>query len=292
MHIRPFQRPDDLPLVLGFLEAVEAATGVPPLGESKFVDLAGPGEGSGLIGGGAAISAYVYVLDHPASRLTEMELVAAPDATDEELTSMVEAVADQAEQRLLWWTFGETRAASFAAGRMPTFRTLHKLTGSLPIAEPPPILTEVRVAGFRPGVDDDVWLAVNNAAFSGHPENGAWTQADLDLRLGRDWFDPDGFRLTWVGEQLAGFCWTKRHGEEAGEIYVVAVDPAFQGRGLGRLIVLEALWYLANVGCTNAHLYVDTANESALELYQSLGLSLARVDRCFEVPKDWPQDPQ
>ena len=95
-----------------------------------------------------------------------------------------------------------------------------------------------------------------------------------------------------MSDRLAGFCWTKRHGEHTGEIHIVAVHPDFQGHGIGRQIVVEALWYLTGVGCTTAMLYVDTVNESALALYQSLGFTLDRVDRCFIVPKDWPHDPQ
>ncbi len=112
------------------------------------------------------------------------------------------------------------------------------------------------------------------------------------MRLERDWFDPDGFRLAWVGDRMVGFCWTKRHSPELGEIYVVAVHPDFQGRGYGRKIVIEALWYLADIGCSTGMLYVDTANGTALELYWSLGFTLDRVDRCFAVPNGWPHDPQ
>ena len=292
MRIRPFQAEADRRQVLDFLASVENATGVPPLGETKFVDLSGPTEGGGLIGEGDSISAYVHILHHEASHLTEMELVAAPDAADEDLTSMVEAAVAEAGGRLLWWTFGETPAATFAAGRLPVFRQVHKLAGPLPVSEPVPSFTNERVAGFRPGTDDEAWLEVNNAAFAGHPENGGWSLEDLHRRMGLSWFEADDFRLTWIGERLAGFCWTKRHDEHTGEIYVVGVHPSFQGRGLGRRVALEALTHLANTGCTDALLYVDPDNGSALELYQSLGLRLARVDRCFAVPKDWPHDPQ
>ena len=91
---------------------------------------------------------------------------------------------------------------------------------------------------------------------------------------------------------MAGFCWTKRHSPELGEIHVIGVHPAFQGRGLGRATVIEALWYLAEAGCLTGMLYVDTANETALDLYQSLGFERERVDRCFEIPNGWPHDVQ
>jgi len=141
-------------------------------------------------------------------------------------------------------------------------------------------------------MDEDAWLFANNAAFAGHAENGGWTQVAILDRQSRDWFEPEDFRLAWVGDRVAGFCWTKRHGPELGEIYVVGVHPDFQGQGLGRRIVIEALWYLARVGCTAGMLYVDTANQTALSLYQSLGFTVERVDQCVEVPKGWPQEAQ
>ncbi|NNC75826.1 MAG: GNAT family N-acetyltransferase, partial [Acidimicrobiia bacterium] len=100
------------------------------------------------------------------------------------------------------------------------------------------------------------------------------------------------FRLAWEGGRVAGFCWTKRHSADLGEIHVIGVHPDYQGKGIGRAIVLEALWYLAGVGCDTGMLYVDVANGSALLLYQSLGFELERVDRCFAIPKGWPHDEQ
>ena len=44
--------------------------------------------------------------------------------------------------------------------------------------------------------------------------------------------------------RLAGFCWTKVHDDEEpplGEIYVIAVDPDFVGRGLGRALTVAGL---------------------------------------------------
>ncbi len=115
-------------------------------------------------------------------------------------------------------------------------------------------------------------------------ENGNWTTADLEERTSREWFDAEGFRLAWTEDRVAGFCWTKRHSPEVGEIYVVAVDPEYRGRGLGRAIVIEGMHFLHSAGAATCILYVDTSNPSALELYESLGFQLERVDRCVVVP--------
>ena len=50
--------------------------------------------------------------------------------------------------------------------------------------------------------------------------------------------------------KLLGFHWTKVHAEEPGlgEVYVVGVDPAAQGRGLGATLTLVGMHHLADRG--------------------------------------------
>ena len=124
----------------------------------------------------------------------------------------------------------------------------------------------VPTRAFRVGTaDEDAWIRVNNRAFADHPDQSDMTSARLDTDLTADWFDADGFRLHEIGGRLAGFCWTKRHpatdgDPPMGEIYVIGVDPDFQGRGLGRGLVLAGLDWLDEVGETVGMLYVDADN--------------------------------
>jgi mycothiol synthase len=102
-----------------------------------------------------------------------------------------------------------------------------------------------------------------------------------------DWFDADGFRLHEIDGRLAAFCWTKIHvgepglPERAGEIYVIGVDPDFQGRGLGRQLTLAGLDAISAAGVADALLYVDAANESAVGLYAKLGFRTHRADHAY-----------
>jgi mycothiol synthase len=158
-------------------------------------------------------------------------------------------------------------------------RTLHQLL--LPstdgIDEPTPA-PGVTLRSFVPGRDEDAWLALNAAAFAHHPEQGRWTHGDLAARMAEDWFDPAGFLLAERDGALVGFHWTKVHPDGRGEVYVLGVDPAAQGLGLGATLLLAGLRHLAARGCPSVLLYVDDDNRGALHLYERYGFVRHDVD--------------
>jgi ribosomal protein S18 acetylase RimI-like enzyme len=131
--------------------------------------------------------------------------------------------------------------------------------------------------------DEPAWLAVNNRAFAGHAEQGGWTLDTVTQRMDQPWFDPDGLRLHERDGRLAAFCWTKIHESpiRTGEIYVIGVDPDFQGLGLGRELTLAGLDHMVGLGVRHAMLYVDGGNEAARALYDRLGFEVLRTDRAF-----------
>lgn len=142
------------------------------------------------------------------------------------------------------------------------------------------------VEGTRPLRDDerDGWLALSNAAFAGHPENGGWTRADLDWRVSAPWTDLSRWPVVERDGRLIAGVWTKvPPGSSTGELYVVAVDPAYQGQGLGRRVVGAALAALVEAGCTEAELYVDAQNVPAVSLYERSGFTVGRTHRCLEA---------
>ncbi len=140
------------------------------------------------------------------------------------------------------------------------------------------------VRPFRPGVDEESWLAVNNRAFASHPEQGHWDRATLLEREQEPWFDPEGFLVLEADGRMAGSCWTKVHAltePPLGEIYVIGVDPDFHGRGWGRALTRAGLDWLAGRGLSVGMLYVDADNTAAVHLYRSMGFSNDHVDRSY-----------
>jgi mycothiol synthase len=176
-------------------------------------------------------------------------------------------------------------AAAAAAG-LVLVREVLQLRCPLPAAEPDPI----GLRPFRPGIDDDAFLAVNNRAFAWHPDQSGWTPAELRSAEAEPWFDADGFLLHEREGRLAGFCWTKVHPASdddpaLGEIYVIAVDPDFHGLGLGRALTLAGLRHLADQGLRHGMLHVESTNVAARGLYADLGFTPHSSHRWWERPQ-------
>ncbi|MBO0833841.1 MAG: mycothiol synthase [Actinobacteria bacterium] len=232
------------------------------------VDLAGPGEAEGA-------SAEMVV--RPAARRRGLGL-----------TLGRALLAETGDGPLRVWAHGDLPAASAlaAAAGFRRSRGLWQLRRPLspPLADPK-LPAGVLVRTFRVGQDEDAWLAVNRRAFATHPEQGAWTRADIEVREREPWFDPDGFFLAERDGRLAGFHWTKVHRGEAdaeaaavGEVYVLGVDPAEQGTGLGRALTLIGLRYLRARDLPEVMLYAEETNVAAIGLYQSLGFTHTATD--------------
>jgi len=189
--------------------------------------------------------------------------------------SLLEAVL--LEHELVQWWLRDPRSATHGK----TVRTLQLLRIELPV--PAIAIPEGSVLRpFEPRTDKESWLLQNNSAFAHHPEQGTWNIKDLEDRIEEPWFDPSGFLLLEFNGKLGASCWTKvheLHPDRSGEIYVISVDPNFQGQNLGRIMVTQGLAALNKKGVSNAILFVDESNEPARKLYASLGFSLIREDQ-------------
>ena len=297
--------------IIALTGAAAAADGVAPLSEQAMLHVRygarapddsgepGPGSVDLLTAPDGIITGYAH-LEWEEPGVASAELVVDPahrrQGTGRALLTGLEQRAGQGALRV--WAHGDLPAAAELARAAGLSRVRALFQMSRPLSDPqsdahsdalpePSWPEGVTVRTFEPGRDEQSWLRLNALAFAHHPEQGAWTRIDLDLREQEDWFDPAGFFLAERDGQLAGFHWTKVHDEQTGEVYVVGVDPAEQGSGLGRALTLAGLRYLRDDrGLAEVMLYVDETNRAAVRMYTALGFTLAATDVMYGTGDD------
>jgi mycothiol synthase len=280
--------------VLQLSAAAAAEDGVGPLSDQTVLHVrhgGDPGARNLLLwrDGDLAGFAHLDAATDPAEARSG-ELVVHPAHRRQGLGRMlVRAITAEAGGRpVRLWAHGDLpAAAALAAGTgLTRTRALWRMSRSLrlPLAEPR-LAPGISVRTFVPGQDEREWLALNGRAFAAHPEQGRWTREDIDGREREPWFDPAGFFLAERDGRMTGFHWTKIHPVgpapghgPVGEVYVIGVDPAEQGSGLGRALTLVGLRYLRDRGLDEVMLYVEESNPAAIRLYESLGFSRAGTD--------------
>ncbi len=319
-EIRVADRLDDAE-VASVLRLVRLATdedGVAPLSEHVMLHLRYGGDRQArnvMLMRDGQVAGYAHLDPTDPVEGPSGELVIHPDFRRHHLgLELVQALAQQANGRQLrLWAHGDLPGASRLAGAagFTRVRALWQMRRSLQAQLDRPQLADgITVRTFRVGEDEDEWTALNRRAFATHPEQGAWTRADLDLREQEPWFNPEGFFLAEREGRLVGFHWTKIHGRDGGgagetgqvgqpgtaigpdaqhphqaigEVYVVGVDPGERGTGLGRALTLVGLRYLRSRGLFEAMLYVDESNTPAIRLYESLGFTHWDTDVMFAL---------
>jgi len=293
------------PAAAAVLDLVSAATGtdsVSPLSEHVLLHLRYGGDPQArdlLLRGDGELGGYAHLDPSDPAEGPSGELVIHPAHRRHGLGLALTqaALAELAPRPLRLWAHGDLPAAAALARRagFERIRALWTMRRSLHTQLGTPRFPEgVTLRTFTVGRDEQAWLEINRAAFASHPEQGAWTLADLALREREPWFDPAGFFLAERSGKLAGFHWTKIHqtrpdgpangAEPIGEVYVVGVDPGEQGSGLGRALTLAGLRYLQSRELPQVMLYVDEANTPAIRLYESLGFTHWHTDVMYRHP--------
>lgn len=264
--------------VSAIVAAAEAVDGIGPLSEQFRLGVTGDGPHLVALAANGALAGYAGIVVPPAGGPGAAEVVVAPSERRRGLgRALVTGALELAGDGGTVWAHGDLPAAHALAGDLglTAVRTLLNLRRPLAGLDPAPApASGVTVRTYAGPADDAAILAVNNAAFSWHPEQGGWTGEQIDERTGAGWFDPAGLFLA-VDEQgeLLGFHWTKVADPAAGlgEVYIVAVAPAGQGKGLGKLLTAVGLEYLAGRGLAEVELYVEGDNTAALRTYTGLG---------------------
>ncbi len=281
--------------------------GVRPLSEHAWLHLRSGESGLHILGlFDDHIAGYAHVDTTDLVEGTSAELVVSPDSRNR---GMGHALVKQAlelspDGRLRLWAHGLTTGAESLADSLGFLlsRSLWQMRRSLFAPLPPAqIPNGVRIRTFDPLTDIPGVLTVNARAFAELPDQGGWSESDIQMRLNESWFNPDGFFIAIDSgtDSIIGFHWTKVHGSSAhgfglpgsdhsheaiGEVYVLAVDPQNRVRGLGHALTILGLTYLRGLGLGQAMLYVDSSNKRAISLYESLGFVHWDTDVMYRRP--------
>ena len=260
----------DLDLIADIASAAEAADGAAPIDEATWRALKHHPE---TVRSWGSDDGFALLIGD------ELSLAVRPDARGRGLGGALLADALPAGP-VNAWSHGDHPAAA-ALARSHRFERVRSLwvmrrptSEALPEAVVP---AGLEVRGYTPS-DADELIRVNAAAFAHHPEQGAMDAAELAERMAEPWFDPAGLLLAVEGDRLLGFHWTKQHSPDLGEVYVVGIDPAAQGRGLGKALTLAGLHHLVDGGAREILLYVESDNAPAVAVYSGLGFEHASAD--------------
>ncbi len=283
--------------VRGVVDEAAGADGVAPVGEAALRELTGRNAEHLLLDDpDAGIVGYLQLAPGRDDADGTAELVVHPAYRRRGFGGqLVRAATDRSAGRVRFWAHGTLPAAQATAQALDlaAVRELLRMSRTLRAVAEPVVPPGVQIRTYGGPADDAELLRVNNAAFSWHPEQGGLSAADLAARMSEPWFDPAGIFLA-VDEgtgALLGFHWTKVHNDRLGEVYVVAVDPGAQGRGLGRTMTLVGVDHLARRlaggpdeggrGGPEVMLYVESDNLAAVATYRSLGFTVAGVDTAY-----------
>lgn len=275
------------------ITAATVADGVAPLGEQAVAAVGRAGVTEVTVDADGALVGYANVLPSRDDEPAMIELVVDPAHRGHgHGKRLLSEVLEKTPGDRRVWAHGDLPAAQSLAASLGLTSLRQLLQLRRPLTDPLPELTvpdDLTVRTYGGPADDAEILRVNNAAFEWHPEQGGWTAEQIDERTGSDWFDPAGLFLAFDAEnpdRLLGFHWTKVHPAEGkepelGEVYIVGVDSAAQGRGLGRILTLAGLHYLADRGLGEVELYVEGDNAAALNTYHKLGFTQYAIDVAY-----------
>ncbi|MEV2223119.1 mycothiol synthase [Nocardia vinacea] len=282
--------------VRGLLERASAEDGVAAVSEQAVLSLvAADSEAEHLVAlRDGVVAGYANLVpahgEHPAMAEVAVDPAARGHGIGAELVSAALAKGGSGARV---WAHGNRPAAEALATRLGlrTARELWQMRRSLATPELPELVVPVGIAlRTYEGLSDDAeLLRVNNAAFAWHPEQGGWTERDIAVRREESWFDPKGLFVAVDPadpDRILGFHWTKVHYQEnppVGEVYVVSIDPAAQGRGLGRLLTLAGLRYLRERGLPEVLLYTEADNTAAVHTYTRLGFATVHIDVAYSA---------
>lgn len=146
----------------------------------------------------------------------------------------------------------------------------------------------VHIRPFKSGEEDRL-ACIQNRAFSNTWGYSSNTIQDIIDRTALPSFSPQDVLFALDGKKFVGYCWrmiappNRFSYGSSGRIYMIGVDPEYQGRGVGKQLLLVGLSYLKRKGINRVDLTVDSENNVAFALYKSVGFRYRTSTLWYEM---------
>lgn len=184
-----------------------------------------------------------------------------PAPTPDAVRRAVAGLAGRGYREAVTAALGPVEAQGFLLAGFEIHERLHLLARDLHDLPPaPPIPLRRGRRRDRPDV-----LAVDDRAFSSF-----WRLDSEGLDEALEATPTSRFRVVEIDETIRGYAVTGRAGRR-GFLQRLAVDPAHEGHGYGRALVLDGLEWLRRRNVERVVVNTQEANQRALALYEQLG---------------------
>lgn len=161
------------------------------------------------------------------------------------------------------------------------------------LAEKPEVPEGYRIRAARMPDESETMVRVFNAAFATRDKYPPMSLA----RFRRGWVMEDeenysGFFLAErefdnrvVGMVLSGINhgYNEEHSIKTGGSYALAVIPSERRKGLGTVLTLKSIEWIAKKGMDVAYVSVNAANQDAVRIYRTLGYQTVQIYQGYEM---------
>ena len=135
--------------------------------------------------------------------------------------------------------------------------------------------------------EEDKLTQIQNSSFADTWGYNPNTTEEIMYYTSSAGFRPEDVILACDGDKIAGYRWTRiihetTPEERKGQIFMLGVDPACRGKGIGKVVLLAGLSHLENKGVRVVELTVDSENKAACTLYQSIGFEVQASSLWYE----------
>lgn len=156
--------------------------------------------------------------------------------------------------------------------------------GDLEVQEPT-VPEGFEIRSFRPGVDEDAWCTVRNAAFSTlkGSETPITPEMVAKMPTESDYLD-GGMMILYEYDQPVGVvrgAEDEYEGSAIMNIGPLAILPEYQGKGLGRALLRASIKFSKEKGYKRCVLCVNADNEQAKALYLQEGFEETEGVVCY-----------